>query len=58
MKSREALEKFEDKFFENIEHIVSTKGRTVATAYFRSLRPMNKTDDASINRYETLLEKI
>ena len=37
---------------------MKSKGKFVAEAYFYYLRPMNKTDDLSIKKYEDLLEEI
>lgn len=52
------IEKFEDPFFENITAVIEKKGRFVAEVYFYCLRPMIKTDNAFIKRYEDLYAKI
>lgn len=54
---RKFIEKFEAQFFEKITDIIEKKGRFIAETYFYILRPMNKTDEAAIKRYEDLLAK-
>ena len=55
---RQFTEKLQQEFFDKITGIVKHKGRYVAEAYFYILRPMNHCDEASIKKYQDLLDTV
>ena len=58
VKHYEFTERFEPRFFKEIERIIKFKGRFVAEAFFKLMRPMNKCTPEAIERYEKLLAKV